>query len=360
MDETPTTLTGLRSTIAKRAADVKAAVTNFTQNLATHLSGAETAAAEAKKSAELAASELSAVTKNSAAISKLKSDATISYAEFSTSVSEAMNPKNGIKPLVKTIQDSRDKAEELTSEISGIRDDSVKMRGDIESSRDDSQSMHETMTTVLSQSQDIREKIEKTYKIATDTGLAGSLSQRKGEITKQVYAWAFLAVVSFIATIIIISLLLPDLTKQNQSTTIITSKLFYISPTAIFTLFAITQYRNERRLLEEYAFKAAMANSLESYTELLGREFPKYRKEVLDFVLPVMTDIYDRNPLVAPKMTFSWSIGSKLAKLESTIKEEANHITEKTTQVKDDLSDQIDEITEGLSKAPEKAAKKSV
>lgn len=355
--EEPTTQKGLRSTIAQRAADVKAAVVAFKQSLTNYLTAAETSANEAQTHANNAKTQLDTVTESNMAVAKLKTDATTAYAEFETVMTAALDPKKGVATVVATVADAHEEAQELKAEISDFRDESLKMQGDIEKSRDESQEMQGTLTTVLSDSQTIRENIEKTYKIATDAGLAGSLSQRKGEISKQMSFWAGVSIVAFIATIVIIALLIPDLTKQDQEATIIAGKLFYISPTALFTLFAITQYRNERRLIEEYAFKAAMANSLESYTELLGREFPEYRKEVLDFVLPVMTDIYDREPLVSPKVIMSWSLGSKLAKLDATIKEEASSITKKTVQATSNISNQLEEISEVMTHAPAKKPK---
>lgn len=355
--EEPTTQKGLRSTIAQRAADIKAAVVAFKQNLATHLSAAETAAAAAQTDANNAKIQLEAATDSNAAVSQLKTDATTAYAKFNTIMTDALNPKTGAKTLVAAVADAHEEAQGLKTEISDFRDESLKMQSDIEKSRNESQEMQGTLITVLTDSQTIREKIEKTYKIATDAGLAGSLSQRKGEIGKQMKFWAGVSLAAFIATIIIIAILIPNLTKQSQEAAIIVGKLFYVSPTAFFTLFAITQYRNERRLIEEYAFKAAMANSLESYTELLGREFPKYKKEVLEFVLPVMTDIYDREPLVSPKLTFSWSLGSKIAKLDATIKEEASTITKKTVQATSNISDQLEEISEVMTHTPAKKPK---
>lgn len=361
MEEEPTTLGKLRTNIAGRAAAALQTLNDFKQKIADYLTSAETAATKAQTHAKGAEDQLTRATNSVEAISKLETDAGATYDDFTTIMENALNKETGAQVQLDGVTETHKKAVSLRDEISGYRDESLSMKDDVSLSKGESEKMQSELKTLLSDSNEIRGKIEKTYKLATDAGLAGALAKRKSELTIQAYVWLAISVLAMVVTIWIILALFSEITKSNQQASIILSKLFFVSPSTVFTLFAISQYRNERRLLEEYAFKAAMANSLESYTELLGREFTErvYKQQILNFVLPVMKDIYDRGVLVAPKITFNWSIGSKIAKLEATIKEEAHGISKKTAEAKDELSSQlsdvVSEVKEVTTPTPEEA-----
>lgn len=343
MDDEPTTLGKLRTNIAGRAGAALGVLNDFKTRVAEFTTTAEGASGDAQAHAKAAKEQLEAAQNSNNAIEKIKTEANTTYSNFTEIMDEALAEETGAKAKLVDIEDAHTKSGKLKDEISGYRDESMSMKKDVSDSKEASGKMQGELKTLLSESNDIRGKIEKTYKLATDAGLAGALAKRKTELNTQVYVWLAISVAAMAVTVIIILSLFKEIAKTDQEATIILSKLFFVSPTAVFTLFAISQYRNERRLLEEYAFKAAMANSLESYTELLGREFAgtDYKQQILDFVLPVMGNIYDRSALIAPKLTFNWSIGSKIAKLEATVKEEAHNIVEKTAVAKNELSTQL-------------------
>ncbi|MEK7609344.1 MAG: hypothetical protein AAB476_02595, partial [Patescibacteria group bacterium] len=74
-------------------------------------------------------------------------------------------------------------------------------------------------------------------------------------------------------------------------------RLSFVSPIILIFFVVLRQYSRERRLLESYAFKAATAKALESYTEILARRFleEQFKHRILDFVLHAMVGIY-RHP----------------------------------------------------------------
>lgn len=107
-------------------------------------------------------------------------------------------------------------------------------------------------------------------------------------------------------------------------------RLGLASPVVAYTTYSGIQYGKERRLLEKYAFKAAIAASLESYTEILSKNFKtQSKKEILEFVLESMRIIYKDPNEEIKKRVWVFGFGNKFGELKSEIVEELRHETGK-------------------------------
>ena len=128
--------------------------------------------------------------------------------------------------------------------------------------------------------------------------------------------------------------------RPDSFVQVITERLVFVTPLVIVAFVASRQFSHERKLLEEYAFKAAAAQSLRGYTLLLNEEFkdmPEARKDILEFTIGAMNGIYDRKPLEARIGAYHFIFGSKFAKLEAKIEE-------KLGQIKDEIQKEAEII----------------
>ena len=148
-----------------------------------------------------------------------------------------------------------------------------------------------------------RKEVEKIYGYINGQGLAHSFSERQKQLKLPLIIWS----VMLFASTCLVSWALYEVFRELPIDTITGKRVFdpsslfyrlsFVSPIILIFFVALRQYSRERRLLESYAFKAATAKALESYTEILARRFPedKFRHRVLAFVLYAMVGIY-RHP----------------------------------------------------------------
>ncbi|MDE2079490.1 MAG: hypothetical protein KGI73_03825, partial [Patescibacteria group bacterium] len=73
-------------------------------------------------------------------------------------------------------------------------------------------------------------------------------------------------------------------------------KIALTSPIVYFIVFINREYGRARNLIEEYAFKAAIARSFEAYKDIIEHIFeaqqPQTYQRKLDFILEAVTDLY--------------------------------------------------------------------
>ncbi len=148
-----------------------------------------------------------------------------------------------------------------------------------------------------------RKEVEKIYGYINGQGLAHSFSERQKQLKWPLIIWSIM----LFASTCLVSWALYEVFRELPLDTVTGKRVFdpsslfyrlsFVSPIILIFFVALRQYSRERRLLESYAFKAATAKALESYTEILARRFPedKFRHRVLEFVLYAMVGIY-RHP----------------------------------------------------------------
>jgi hypothetical protein len=122
------------------------------------------------------------------------------------------------------------------------------------------------------------------------------------------------------------------ITKPSSWTQVLTERLGFVTPLVLVAFIAFRQFSQERKLLEEYAFKAATAQALRGYTVLLTEQFkdmPEAKTKILKFAIEAMTAIYDRNPLDQKLANYHFIFGSKVARLEAKIDQKFEQIEKK-------------------------------
>lgn len=130
-----------------------------------------------------------------------------------------------------------------------------------------------------------------------------TFKQRKTELNDPVRFWRFAVPVMSIATVVWVFFLfknqaeLTDISVWWQAFAINTLKTV---PAIFLLLFSINQYRKERNFQEEYAFKSAVALTIDAYASRIKDEASKDRL-IMESVLGVYkTPIEERHPAKGP------------------------------------------------------------
>ena len=116
-----------------------------------------------------------------------------------------------------------------------------------------------------------------------------TFKQRKGELTHPVAFWKWTVPVMTVATIIWIFFLfngLGEIKDINQRWEFIAINTLKSMPVLLLLLFSISQYVKERHFQEEYAFKSAVALTIDAYANRLKDDANK-DKFIADAVLEV-------------------------------------------------------------------------
>ncbi len=226
-------------------------------------------------------------------------------------------------------------SEALYIEIKKFRDYSSGYTKDIEEIKKTSEVSKTAIIGYEAESRDFKNKIQDIFKFATDGSLAHAFDTRKNGLQKTTNQW-FIAlwVSTAILSISLVLLLRHLIWYQVDSIDGYTwYRLTLTSPLIFFVTFASIQYSKERALLEKYAFKAATALSLESYTTLLintfGKEKEKNEQEILGFVLMSMSSIYEEPYEKTSDSKFSFDVNGKFATIKGTFAKKATEETKK-------------------------------
>jgi len=244
---------------------------------------------------------------------------------------KAMDPDDGLEITIDEIDTLKKQANDLKNEVAASRNSSQEDTSEIATLKKQSIRQAGSVSRAEEKAKTSLEQIEKYYKLATDTGLAGSFDKRKRELKDSVrrWFWSFVASTAALAILLVV-LLFVTLNQGIDLGYAFSFRIIFISPLIFFVGFAAYQYSKERDLLERYAFKAVTALALESYTELLAFRFED-EDTILEFVITAMKTIYrephEPNDKVSSRLGFKTN--SKLVSIESTLDRISENLKDK-------------------------------
>ncbi len=258
--------------------------------------------------------------------------------EINTMKDAALNPETGIQDGINKINSAKEQVLSLKQEVSDIRDLSKKHETELAALVSDSQESKQTIDEAEKASSETVRKIEKIYQLAADTGLAGSYDKRKSQIQKAVLLWGAIFIVSIIS-LIVLAIVFVVFNKGIQVDELFAIRLLFFTPLLGLLFYSSIQYSRERNLLEKYAFKAAMALALESYTELLSKRFKtKYEEKIVQFVLNAMESIYKEPHSEPKKLSYKLGFNNKFGNLGAEVIEELSEVEDKIKEAKNIVS----------------------
>lgn len=169
--------------------------------------------------------------------------------------------------------------------------------------------------------------IERYTSMAADGSLGTKFDQRKSDLSKSVTGWAIVVGIMAFVSIVWSICVFTIFTHQSSNEWISFVVNFLKTAPAYFMLgFTINQYRKERNLQEEYAFKSAISMTLTAYSEMLSDADEPSNKARIDMLARSIEQIYGspriHTEATKPLLSFnSRDVSNSLKSLVETIKE---------------------------------------
>jgi hypothetical protein len=228
-------------------------------------------------------------------ITELISKTNTELAQINGLRARAFDPSTGIEAILTNAETLNERAAKIAIEINDLSSTSKNDNTEIKKTLESVKKNAGLVEKEKDKANALLEELQNTYELAVNTGLAGSFDKRRKRIEDGfVTQWRrnffrSLAALGIIAAIILMISLLKDGFTVSD---IVFFRLSLLTPLIFYTGYAAVQYGKERTLLEKYAFKAAVASSLGSYSELLIRQFSASNKDIAKFVIDSMSAIY--------------------------------------------------------------------
>lgn len=190
----------------------------------------------------------------------------------------------------------------LTS-ISTAEDNAKRVLTDVQSAVGDIQGMKSEITELKVSFEGLTEKakkLEEEVEVQLGNAAGGSLSHtfndRKKELEKSKNSWRKWFLWNIAALFIVALVVFWELKSNPGFSTTLWLKITLAFPLIYSAIFFHAQYNKEREYVEEYAFKSAVALSLQAYKELFKEEIDSAKQgeqeKLLDFISSTTKQIY--------------------------------------------------------------------
>jgi hypothetical protein len=208
-------------------------------------------------------------------ITALLSTANTQLTEINTIVSNATNKDTEIDGILKNIRDKvivvSDSITEYETDFTAIKKDNSALKLELETAiakaLEDLKKSKEGIEFIESN----REEIVRLTGMAADGALGSKFDQRQIKLESGLTIWKrsipVMTVLAGAWVVFVFKYLVPDF--KDEWVNILVS-IIKTSPGFILLGFVFSQYKKERNLQEEYAFKSAVAMTLTAYSEMLS------------------------------------------------------------------------------------------
>lgn len=208
-------------------------------------------------------------------ITNLLSTANTQLTEINTIVFNVTNKDTEIDGILKNIKDKvsmvSESITEYETDFTAIKRDNSLLKLELETAiakaLEDLKKSKEGIEFIESN----KEEIVRLTGMAADGALGSKFDQRQDKLDKGLIVWkCAIPIMSILAgawVVIVFKYLVPDF--KDEWVNILVS-IIKTSPGFILLGFVFSQYKKERNLQEEYAFKSAVAMTLTAYSEMLS------------------------------------------------------------------------------------------
>jgi len=167
---------------------------------------------------------------------------------------------------------------------------------EIDDKLDDLEEKQEKIESKEEKIEQLEESAEGLLERTTSSALGEQFADRKSELEETLKYWKYGSVMSILALIAVAGGMYYDISTSQASLNYNLSKIVLVIPISVAVWFTVSNYRRQKRLAEEYEFKARMALSLSGFRQVLKQDEVSEDSEVVaNFVKETMEKIYS-NP----------------------------------------------------------------
>ena len=243
-----------------------------------------------------------------------------------TARNDIVKLKDEAKNIISNLNDLQTKIEEQSQ----ICDDNIEeSQKSLKKFNNEAKTKIEEITSSHKEVSTNAEEVRKMMHFIKDGALIHSFNKRKESIQKAVVTWQVLSVISALLMggwiFIVFKFLntsIAEGTAIANSAAIVFANLFIniakTSPMIVLFWFVLAQYKKERNILEEYAFREAVAATLTAYLDQLEGETDEHKRDLL---VKTVDKLYTQ-PVIANNESLSISLRSKdIAEIAKSIKD---------------------------------------
>jgi len=358
------TITANITTIQQKIIEMEAAFTSF-QATKLHIddpsTGLEALLATVttlKNQAQTAATEVSTsqttVETSIARINVLVTEMDTTYASFEVTRKKIEDPNTGLEAILDESKELHDKiaatektSQTLHAQISTYKDDAAKNIAAITKVKTEADASLVNMKQTETESNATKDRIGEIYQLVSQTGHANRFDSRAKSLRHSSWVWFGLGATSIAAAILVATLLIvPQLDKFNPDATQIQTQLVIslvlraviVTPLLVFGVFTLNNFSKDRRLSEQYAFKAVSAATIEGTISLIKRSVDDVPDNKLaDFAIQSATSLHTEPTELQSRSKITFKAGNKLVDLGAELTETLGSIDKNIETVKDDL-----------------------
>lgn len=322
-----------RRDVDKYLNDVKADLDNKLLSATSVLASIEEKLAETETNRKLSADNLAALNSSYNQTIELITQTRADLATVTDLRTRALDPTTGVEQIILRIDAIEENANTTSSKIEELRKNAASYTQSAKQYSEDSKISYEDTNSKNEKAKTILDDLQKTYQLAVNTGLAGSFDKRAKDLeTRYVNKWQRRFFISLILVAVLATLILSiSFFNDFSLSSTVFFRLSLVSPLIFYTGYAAVQYSKERRLHEKYAFKAVVATSLESYTNLLTKKFKDDPNgTIVSFVISTMSSIYLEPHEEVKKRTLGFGLDNKLATFKAELVEDVKGVVERS------------------------------
>ena len=220
------------------------------------------------------------------------------YSKMSQTEENANEKYSEIESLKDNINELKQKIESTQDEIKQSQQDmnnnfSV-FKTDSEKLLNDSDKKLQQITEDYLYVNDKKSEVKKMMGYISDGTLSHSFNSRKTKIEKMNTIWLWLSFVSIILLCVWIFIIFEYFPQPTENV-IVNIIINFIKTTPLFVLFgfSLKQYSKERNLVEEYAFREAIAVTLTAYAEQIENT-DKENSDKIDLIRKTVDKLYTK------------------------------------------------------------------
>ncbi|WEL18628.1 hypothetical protein SVXHr_2480 [Halorhabdus sp. SVX81] len=200
-------------------------------------------------------------------------------------LAEFVGADNTLKDYQNISELSSDLLNRLDSEYDRFQDNREQLEmeiKDIEEQKDQLDDLEETARGLISRT--------------TSASLGEQFAGRKEELQNSLIWWKIGSIVSIVLLLLSSAIVYINIISSDNNYILNFSKVALLLPVSVAVWFTVSNYSRQKRLMEEYEFKARMALSLEGFLGVLEERLNvDSEEEKLEFFLNTVENIYS-NP----------------------------------------------------------------
>ena len=294
-------------------------------------------------------SHLTSITSSLGSIQEHVNEMETAYQKFVEINGKITNDETGLEKILmdsqavkQDIEATKKTAETIFKELGKLKDTAAGYTNDIKKLLQVAETTVGKITQYHKESEDLKKKIEDIFHFSSRNVHANYFDQKTKTLAKISWLWLIGSIIMVYVTIKLgdkyifplVKILETGTEEIAKSITIeaFLIRLAIVSPSIFFLFYFLSQFNHDRRLHEQYAFKAISMLSIESSIGLLIRSLEKNQKpdikdeQIISFAVKTFESIY-KDPTEINKRTFSIKGGNPILEFSAEVKESIGELT---------------------------------